>query len=96
MFVILFDPRGLKRFSRRRLVSGAGDIKLTKDGNVLLHEMVRVDVILWACVILCETPPTLSPSSKSSTPRPLSLPKWPPLRSVPVSLMQQILFSVEC
>lgn len=24
-----------------RLVSGAGDIKLTKDGNVLLHEMVR-------------------------------------------------------
>ena len=22
-----------------RLVSGAGDIKLTKDGNVLLHEM---------------------------------------------------------
>lgn len=25
----------------RRLVSGAGDIKLTKDGNVLLHEMVR-------------------------------------------------------
>ncbi len=25
-----------------RLVSGAGDIKLTKDGNVLLHEMVCV------------------------------------------------------
>jgi len=25
-----------------RLVSGAGDIKLTKDGNVLLHEMVRI------------------------------------------------------
>lgn len=24
-----------------RLVSGAGDIKLTKDGNVLLHEMVK-------------------------------------------------------
>lgn len=24
-----------------RLVSGAGDIKITKDGNVLLHEMVR-------------------------------------------------------
>lgn len=24
----------------RRLVSGAGDIKLTKDGNVLLQEMV--------------------------------------------------------
>jgi len=23
-----------------RLVSGAGDIKITKDGNVLLHEMV--------------------------------------------------------
>lgn len=28
-----------------RLVSGAGDIKLTKDGNVLLHEMVRVAVL---------------------------------------------------
>ena len=28
-------------FSVHRLVSGAGDIKLTKDGNVLLHEMVR-------------------------------------------------------
>ena len=27
-------------FLYRRLVSGAGDIKLTKDGNVLLHEMV--------------------------------------------------------
>ena len=25
-----------------RLVSGAGDIKITKDGNVLLHEMVRI------------------------------------------------------
>lgn len=24
---------------RERLVSGAGDVKLTKDGNVLLHEM---------------------------------------------------------
>lgn len=24
----------------KMLVSGAGDIKLTKDGNVLLHEMV--------------------------------------------------------
>jgi hypothetical protein len=23
-----------------RLVSGSGDIKITKDGNVLLHEMV--------------------------------------------------------
>ncbi|XP_063107020.1 T-complex protein 1 subunit zeta-2 isoform X2 [Cavia porcellus] len=28
-----------KRWSLVRLVSGAGDIKLTKDGNVLLHEM---------------------------------------------------------
>lgn len=26
-------------FFIRRLVSGAGDIKITKDGNVLLHEM---------------------------------------------------------
>lgn len=25
-----------------RLVSGSGDIKLTKDGNVLLHEMVGI------------------------------------------------------
>jgi len=24
-----------------RLVSGSGDVKLTKDGNVLLHEMVK-------------------------------------------------------
>ena len=29
-------PRG----TLKMLVSGAGDIKLTKDGNVLLHEMV--------------------------------------------------------
>lgn len=27
------------RLRTRRLVSGAGDIKITKDGNVLLHEM---------------------------------------------------------
>ena len=26
-----------------RLVSGAGDIKITKDGNILLHEMVGGD-----------------------------------------------------
>ena len=32
----------------RRLVSGAGDIKLTKDGNVLLHEMVsRCRAVKW-------------------------------------------------
>ena len=30
-------PKG----TMKMLVSGAGDIKLTKDGNVLLHEMVR-------------------------------------------------------
>jgi len=29
-----------------RLVSGAGDIKITKDGNVLLHEMVRQLIII--------------------------------------------------
>lgn len=28
------------KFISNRLVSGAGDIKITKDGNVLLHEMV--------------------------------------------------------
>lgn len=27
-----------------RLVSGAGDIKITKDGNVLLHEMVSYEM----------------------------------------------------
>jgi hypothetical protein len=27
-----------------RLVSGAGEIKITKDGNVLLHEMVTKDL----------------------------------------------------
>jgi len=30
-----------------RLVSGAGDIKLTKDGNVLLHEMVGIMIRIW-------------------------------------------------
>ena len=30
-------PKG----TMKMFVSGAGDIKLTKDGNVLLHEMVR-------------------------------------------------------
>ena len=28
-----------------RLVSGSGDIKLTKDGNVLLHEMVSLLIL---------------------------------------------------
>lgn len=40
-------PRVLTRgftYGPYRLVSGAGDIKLTKDGNVLLHEMVRENV----------------------------------------------------
>ena len=27
-----------------RLVSGSGDVKLTKDGNVLLHEMVSFSI----------------------------------------------------
>uniref|UniRef100_A0A2K5Q4C0 Chaperonin containing TCP1 subunit 6A n=1 Tax=Cebus imitator TaxID=2715852 RepID=A0A2K5Q4C0_CEBIM len=35
-------PKG----TMKMLVSGAGDIKLTKDGNVLLHEMAVVDSIL--------------------------------------------------
>lgn len=34
------DSHGTLACSCDRLVSGAGDIKLTKDGNVLLHEMV--------------------------------------------------------
>jgi hypothetical protein len=37
-----------------RLVSGAGDIKITKDGMVLLKEMVsRVRVCVCVCVCLC-------------------------------------------
>lgn len=31
-----------------RLVSGAGDIKITKDGNTLLHEMVRSRICQWS------------------------------------------------
>ncbi|XP_025018448.1 T-complex protein 1 subunit zeta-like [Tetranychus urticae] len=31
-------PRG----TMKMLVSGSGDIKITKDGNVLLHEMVSI------------------------------------------------------
>jgi T-complex protein 1 subunit zeta len=31
-----------------RLVSGSGDIKLTKDGNVLLHEMVYLTWIIMS------------------------------------------------
>lgn len=32
-----------------RLVSGSGDIKLTKDGKVLLHEMVTIGCICHCC-----------------------------------------------
>lgn len=39
--------------SLRRLVSGAGDIKLTKDGNVLLHEMVRIFSSVMAIFAKC-------------------------------------------
>lgn len=37
-----------------RLVSGAGDVKLTKDGNVLLHEMVNIVLrfVFMACEII--------------------------------------------
>lgn len=31
---------------RSRLVSGAGDIKITKDGNVLMHESVSVRLLV--------------------------------------------------
>lgn len=40
---LILDPEELLRCKRSmilRLVGGAGQIKLTKDGNVLLHEMV--------------------------------------------------------
>jgi hypothetical protein len=30
-----------------RLVSGAGDIKITKDGNTLLHEMVCISIFVF-------------------------------------------------
>ena len=33
-----------------RLVSGAGEIKITKDGNVLLHEMVWINRCTFICV----------------------------------------------
>ena len=32
-------------------MSGAGDIKLTKDGNVLLHEMVRAPAVSQVMVL---------------------------------------------
>lgn len=42
----VFWPRGAAHppAAPHRLVSGSGDIKLTKDGNVLLQEMVS-----WGC-----------------------------------------------
>eukprot|EP00795_Rhopilema_esculentum_P015130 gene15130-6317_t len=44
-------PKG----TMKMLVSGAGDIKLTKDGNVLLHEMFEVVLRIFSrtsdCVI---------------------------------------------
>ncbi len=42
-------PRGTLKL----LVSGGGDIKLTKDGNVLLHEMVRCVVCARALLRVC-------------------------------------------
>jgi len=36
-----------------RLVSGSGDIKLTKDGNVLLHEMVKHHWESCTCSWMC-------------------------------------------
>lgn len=35
-----------------RLVGGAGDIKLTKDGNTLLKEMVTLCSILFICIFV--------------------------------------------
>jgi len=39
-----------------RLVSGSGDIKLTKDGNVLLHEMVKHngEAAIMSCNVVTE------------------------------------------
>ena len=39
-FEVLYENNSHVTVVIIRLVSGAGDIKLTKDGNVLLHEMV--------------------------------------------------------
>ncbi len=45
-------PKG----SLKMLVSGAGDLKLTKDGNVLLHEMVKTVVFPIEILILLQFP----------------------------------------
>ncbi len=39
-------PKG----TMKMLVSGAGDIKITKDGNTLLHEMVCRKIVLSVCI----------------------------------------------
>jgi T-complex protein 1 subunit zeta len=41
-------PKG----TMKMLVSGAGDIKITKDGNTLLHEMVCRKIVLSVCICL--------------------------------------------
>ena len=43
-------PRGTLKI----LVGGAGDLRITKDGNVLLHDMVSVFFKIFLLVILCK------------------------------------------
>ncbi len=48
IFVLLERNLGGTDCCLFRLVGGAGDIKITKDGSVLLHEMV----IIFACAAI--------------------------------------------
>jgi chaperonin GroEL (HSP60 family) len=47
-------PKG----TMKMLVSGAGDIKLTKDGNVLLHEMVSPSYYVTMVTVSMAANPT--------------------------------------
>lgn len=55
-------PKG----TMKMLVSGGGEVKITKDGNVLLHEMVSIlfFISLFNCLTLCSS---FSSNSKSPT-----------------------------
>ena len=56
-------PKG----TMKMLVSGAGDIKITKDGNVLLHEMVRQHKFIQFLMLLCPASVVVSACSLCST-----------------------------
>ena len=66
MWEFIFHPRGaIVSDYPYRLVSGAGDIKLTKDGNVLLHEMVRLQAAVCQQHLPPSIPSTANPASHS-------------------------------